>query len=70
VIAEVPSGEAALEEKDCTTTGSHPGTVVTACPTQGLTGCCTIGAEETCYYMGGASDNGCTGAGAVWTLTP
>jgi hypothetical protein len=70
VITEVPSNEAALQEKDCTTTGSAPGTIVTSCPTQGLSGCCTIGANETCYYGGGASDNGCDGAGAVWTTTP
>ncbi len=69
-ITEVPSNEAALQEKDCTTTGSAPGTIVTACPTQGLTGCCTIGASEICYYSGGASDNGCVGGGSVWTTTP
>jgi hypothetical protein len=64
-IANVASSQASAEEADCATNG---GTLVTACPAAGLSGCCNFGDRTaTCYYNGGASDNGCSTGD--WTTT-
>jgi hypothetical protein len=52
------------------------GTVVTACPTADLVGCCTTKIEgtytsETCTYSGTAADGeaSCTAQSGTWTTT-
>jgi hypothetical protein len=69
-----PSSEQSTLQSDCTKNG---GTVVNACPTSGVVGCCTqsetVAAAtvevETCSYTGSASalKSQCSG---TWSTTP
>ncbi len=63
------STDASAMKQQCAQEG---GTVVDACPTANLDGCCTIGALEYCYYNGAGAQAQpqCQPGGGTWSATP
>jgi hypothetical protein len=64
---------ATAEGKTCTQGGA---TVVSACPTSGLVGCClnsqgpNLTSNDCVYYAGSNTQNECTSNGGTWSTTP
>jgi hypothetical protein len=58
-----------MTQQDCASSGGIPGT---GCSSSGLTGCCTLGGAEFCYYDYSAiTQQGiCLKESGTWSTTP
>ncbi len=70
IIQTTLASDASMAQQACTNDG---GTVVDACPTANLDGCCKLGALESCGYNGAGTQQvqqDCATSGGTWVATP